>query len=63
MTLAEMTHHTAPRGPKMARVGEEVVNAAYDALRGHNAPPPGERPGSLFDPVPQRSDRTQGKLI
>ena len=34
MTLAEMTHHTAPWGPKMARVGEEVVHDAHVALRG-----------------------------
>ena len=34
MTLAEMTHHTAPRGPKMARVGEEVVHDVHDAPQG-----------------------------
>ena len=58
MTLAEMTHHTAPRGPKMARVGEEVVHDAHDAPRGPKTPPPGVRPGSLAEPGPQRSDRS-----
>ena len=58
MTLAEMTHHTAPRGPMMARVGGEVVHDAHDALRGQKPPLPGVRPGSLSDPGPQRSDRT-----
>ena len=27
----EMTHHTAPSGPKVARVGEEVVHDAHEA--------------------------------
>ena len=57
MTLAEKLHHTS-RGQKFARVGEEVVNDAHDALRGQKTPPPGVRPGSLSDPGPQRSDRT-----
>ena len=42
----------------IARVGEEVVHGAHDALRGQKTPPPGVRPGSLCDPGPQRSDRT-----
>ena len=49
---------TLARGQKFARVGEEVVNDAHDALRGQKTPPPGVRPGSLSDPGPQRSDRT-----
>ena len=59
MTLAEMTHHTAPRGPKLARVGEEVVHDAHEAPRGLKTPPPGERPGILPEPLPQRSDRSR----
>ena len=57
MTLAEKLHHTS-RGQKLARVGEEVVHDAHDALRRKKTPPPGVRPGSLCDPGPQRSDRT-----
>ena len=59
MTLAEMTHHTAPRGPKMARVGEGEVHEKNDAPRRQNAPHPGERPGILPEPLPQRSDRSR----
>ena len=58
MTLAEFAHHTAPRGPKMARVGEGVEHEQHDGLRAQKPPLPGVRPGCLFDPVPQRSDRT-----
>ena len=58
MTLAEMTHHTAPRGPKMARVGEGVEHEQHVGLRAQKPPLPGVRPGSLLDPGPQRSDRT-----
>ena len=50
MTLAEMTHHTAPRGPKMARVGEEVVHDAHEALRGQKTPPLGTQPAALREP-------------
>ena len=53
MTLAEMAHHTAPRGPKMARVGEEVVQDAHEALRGQKTPPPGKRPAALRESGPQ----------
>ena len=45
-TLAEKLHHTS-RGPKIARVREEVVHDAHDALRGPKTPPLGVRPGSL----------------
>ena len=58
MTMAEMTHHTAPRGPKMARVWERVEHEQHDGLWAQKPPLPGVRPGSLFDPGPQRSDRT-----
>ena len=58
MTLAEMTHHTAPRGPKMRRVGEVVEHEKHVGLRAQKPPLPGVRPGSLLDPGPQRSDRT-----
>ena len=30
----------------------------YDGPRAQKRPPPGERPGILAEPVPQRSDRT-----
>ena len=50
MTLAELTHHTAPRGPKMARVGEEVVHDAHEALRGQKTPPLGTQPAALREP-------------
>ena len=46
MTLAEKLHHTS-RGQKFVMVGEEVVHAAHDALRGQKTPPLGVRPGSL----------------
>ena len=52
MTLAEMTHHTAPRGPKMARVGEGVEHEQHDGLRAQKPPLPGVRPGCLLDPGP-----------
>ena len=55
MALAEATHHAAPRGPKTARAGEGVE---HEQLRAQKPPLPGVRPGSLFDPGPQRSDRT-----
>ena len=58
MTLTEMSHHTAPRGLKMARVGEEVEKVTHDGPRAQMTPPSGERPGCLSDPGPQRSDRT-----
>ena len=54
-----MTHHTAPRGPKMARVGEVEEQVTHDGLRAQKTPPPGERPGILPEPLPQRSDRSR----
>ena len=57
MALAEYTHH-ASRGQTRARAREEVENVTRDGLRAQKSPPPGERPGCLVDPGPQRSDRT-----
>ena len=57
MALSEFTHHSS-RGQRTARALEEVENATHDAPRRQKTPPPGERPGSLFDPGPQRSDRS-----
>ena len=57
MALAEFTHHSS-RGQRTARAWEEVENATHDGLRAQKTPPPGERPGCLSDPGPQRSDRT-----
>ena len=34
------------------------MHDVHEALRGQKTPPPGERPGCLVDPGPQRSDRT-----
>ena len=64
MALAAATHHSAqqnaaPRGPKTgARAREGVEHEQHDGLRAQKPPLPGVRPGSLFDPGPQRSDRT-----
>ena len=59
MAVAEAVHHSAPRRQNTATaIREEVVHGAHAALRGQKTPPPGERPGSLSDPGPQRSDRT-----
>ena len=55
----ELQQHAALRGQKTGtRAGEGEVHEKYDAPRRQNAPHPGVRPGSLFDPGPQRSDRT-----
>ena len=40
MALAEMSHHTAPRGPRMARAGEEGHRNEYEAPRRQKPPPP-----------------------
>ena len=64
MALAAATHHSAqqnsaPRGPKTgARAREEVEYEKHAGLRAQKTPPPGERPGILAEPGPQRSDRT-----
>ena len=57
MALAEYTHH-ASRGQTRARAREEVELATHFGLRAQKTPPPGERPGLLLEPGPQRSDRT-----
>ena len=55
----ELQQHAAPRGPNIgARAREGEVHEKYDAPRRQNAPHPEERPGSLSDPGPQRSDRS-----
>ena len=59
MAVAEATHHSS-RGQRTATAireggGEQVPNVG---LRAHKAPPPGERPGCLADPGPQRCDRS-----
>ena len=50
MTLAEMSHHTAPRGPKMARVWEGVEHEQHDGLRAQKPPLPGVRPAVSLTP-------------
>ena len=51
--------HAALRGPKTGtRAREGEVHVKYDAPRRQTTPHPGVRPGSLFDPGPQRSDRS-----
>ena len=65
MALAELTHHTAPRGPRMARAGEEESETKYTA-KFRATPPPqpvlfslydeepgGGRPEALVEPRPQ----------
>ena len=55
----EMQQNGAPRGQKTAaRAGEEVEYEKHAGLRAQKTPPPGERPGILAEPGPQRSDRT-----
>ena len=55
----EMQQNGAPRGQKTAaRAGEEVEYEKHASLRALKTPPPGERPGLLAEPGPQRSDRT-----
>ena len=54
-----MQQNGAPRGQKTAgRAGEEVEYEKHAGLRAQKTPPPGERPGILAEPGPQRSDRT-----
>ena len=56
MTLTEALHHSA--GPSTKKVverrekHEEVEFETHAALRGHNPPPPGSRPGVLLDHKP-----------
>ena len=64
MALGAAAHHSAQqyaalRGPKTGtRAREGEVPEKYDAPRRQNAPHPGERPGILAEPGPQRSDRS-----
>ena len=72
MALAEMKHHTAPRGPKMARAGEEG-HEEYDAPRRQKPPrqpelfklfeeePGGVRPEAFAEPRPQ--ERVQRHIV
>ena len=67
MALAEMTHHTAPRGSKMARAGEEESEMQYTAKVRKTPPsqpvlfslyeeePGGGRPASLAEPPGHRN--------
>ena len=57
MALAEYTHH-ASGSQTRARAREGVEHATHSGLRPQKTPPPGERPGLLLEPGPQRSDRT-----
>ena len=73
MALAAALHHSAgprekvekqqngaPRGQKTAaRAREEVEHATHYGPRAQETPPPGERPGILAEPGPQRSDRSR----
>ena len=52
MSEAEATHHSS-RGQKTA-----TAVRRHEAPRGQKTPPPGERPGILAEPGPQRSDRS-----
>ena len=57
--VMERAQHVALRGQETGtRAGEGEVHEKYDAPRRQNAPHPGERPGCLVDPGPQRRDRT-----
>ena len=66
--LATVSHHSYPKvdtahdGLRALRTvtstREGVEHEQHDGLRAQKPPLPGVRPGSLFDPGPQRSDRT-----
>ena len=51
MALAEMSHHTAPRGLRMARAGEEG-REEHDALRRQRPPPPQPELFQLYEEEP-----------
>ena len=58
MALAEATNHAASRRQKpVSAIREEVEHATHCGPRAQKTPP-GERPGILAEPGPQRSDRT-----
>ena len=65
--VATALHHSAQRGGGVVRrpAGtedsgnrEEVEHATHYGPRAQKTPPPGERPGILAEPWPQRSDRS-----
>ena len=66
LALAETLHHSAINVEQHyalwgqeKRAGRQVEeHGSYASLRAQMAPPPGERLGCLFDPGPQRSDRS-----
>ena len=51
ISLAVMKHHTAPRGPKMARAGEEESETKYTA-KFRTTPPPQPELFQLFEEEP-----------
>ena len=57
----EMQQNGAPRGQKTAARAreEEEEHATHHGPRALNTPPPGERPGILAEPGPQRGDRSR----
>ena len=50
--------YEALRRHKKTTEGEVEEHETHAGLRAQTAPPPGERPGILAEPGPQRSDRT-----
>ena len=60
MALAGATHHAAPRRQKpVSAIREVEEQVSHVGLREQKTPPPGERPGILPEPLPQRSDRSR----
>ena len=60
MALAEATHHAAPRRQTpVSAIREVEEQVSHVGLRAQKTPPPGERPGILTEPLPQRSDRSR----
>ena len=67
LALAEKLHHSANkvephdalRGQNKRAGREEVEHATHYGPRAQKTPPPGERPGILAEPGPQRSDRSR----
>ena len=58
MALTEMTHHTAPRGPKMARAGEGRYETQYTAeIRETPLPPRPPPPAGALQFVRRRARR------
>ena len=68
LELAAALHHSRDVGPgthaslraqKAASSGEVEAHETHSVLRGPKQPPPGERPGILAEPGPERSDRSR----